>query len=208
MIQSIYSKKSYSPEEFIRQDIRISHERMARVYETVTQESAVNSEQLREELALIEAQLPYNCEHVVPQSWFNRQQPMRGDLHHLFACEASCNSFRSNYAYSDFADFEEVIRTDCGKLQKHKFEPSAGKGAVARATLYFLLRYPGVINLDQYEFDQGRLAILLDWHERFPVTVYEKHRNMAIFGKQGNRNPLIDFPEIARRIDFTLSFTC
>ena len=31
---------------------------------------------------------------------------------------------------------------------------------------------------------------------------YERHRNMAISGKQGNRNPFIDFPEWAERVDF------
>ena len=31
---------------------------------------------------------------------------------------------------------------------------------------------------------------------------YERHRNAAIFERQGNRNPLIDHPEWAARIDF------
>ena len=26
----------------------------------------------------------YNCEHVVPQSWFHKRRPMKSDLHHLF----------------------------------------------------------------------------------------------------------------------------
>ena len=51
---------------------------------------------------LLEASAPYNCEHVVPQSWFSKKEPMRGDLHHLFACESRCNSFRGNHAYFDF----------------------------------------------------------------------------------------------------------
>jgi endonuclease I len=48
----------------------------------------------------------------VPQSWYAKAEPMRGDLHHLFACEPRCNSFRSNIPYFDFADFSnpEVIR--------------------------------------------------------------------------------------------------
>jgi endonuclease I len=51
------------------------------------------------------AELRFNCEHVVPQSWYAKAEPMRGDLHHLFACEPRCNSFRSNIPYFDFADF-------------------------------------------------------------------------------------------------------
>src|SRR4051794_25147285 len=57
--------------------------------------------------AEVEAALPFNCEHVVPQSWFGKQKPMRGDLHHLFVCEARCNSFRGNTPYMEFADFPE-----------------------------------------------------------------------------------------------------
>jgi endonuclease G len=124
---------------------------------------------------------------------------MRGDLHHLFACEPACNSFRGNIPYFDFPDFEEAIRDECGKRDGTRFEPGAAKGIVARATLYFLLRYPGNI---KRSYDAARLATLLSWHSSHPVTDYERHRNMAIFEKQGNRNPLIDNPEWATEIDF------
>ena len=33
------------------------------------------------------------------------------------------------------------------------------------------------------------------WHEQEPVTLWEQHRNAAIFERQGNRNPFIDHPE-------------
>ncbi len=134
----------------------------------------------------------------------DKREPMRGDLHHLFACESRCNSFRGNTPYFDFPDFEEAVREDCGKREENKFEPAAGKGAVARATLYFLLRYPGEINRTTREYEPDRLEVLLSWHEADPVTDYERHRNAAIFKKQGNRNSLIDFPEWASKIDFCL----
>ncbi|MNC25049.1 Extracellular ribonuclease precursor [compost metagenome] len=80
----------------------------------------------------------------------------------------------------------------CGKQEADRFEPEYGKGIAARATLYFLLRYPGMI--DSSRVDE---LLLLQWHHTFPVTLYEKHRNLAIFELQGNRNPFIDFPEAA-----------
>jgi endonuclease I len=129
---------------------------------------------------------------------------MRGDLHHLFACESRCNSFRGNTPYFDFPDFQEVIRDQCGKVVGDRFEPAGGKGAVARATFYFLLRYPGLINQTQREYTEDRLKTLLEWHRANPVTEYERHRNAAIFAVQGNRNPLIDFPEWASKIAFNL----
>jgi endonuclease G, mitochondrial len=35
------------------------------------------------------------------------------------------------------------------------------------------------------------------------VSDYERHRNAAIFERQGNRNPLIDHPEWAQHLAFT-----
>jgi endonuclease G, mitochondrial len=201
-LKSIYSGIAFEPAEFIREDFRISQERTLELRRIVMSESITSAEQLEAEIDQLEASLPYNCEHIVPQSWFNKREPMRGDLHHLFACEPRCNSFRGNIPYFDFADFGEAVRDDCGKRLTNRFEPAHGKGPVARATLYFLLRYPGEINNNQREFEEDRLEILVNWHESESVTDYERHRNMAIFEKQGNRNPLIDFPEIVRRIDF------
>jgi endonuclease I len=157
---------------------------------------------LAAELDTLEASLPFNCEHVVPQSWFDRDEPMRGDLHHLFTCESRCNSFRGNFPYIDFPDFGEAVRTDCGRREAQGFEPGTGKGPIARATLYFLLRYPGLVGDERGELPRERLELLLTWHEQDPVSDYERHRNFAIAEIQGNRNPLIDRPEWAREIDF------
>jgi endonuclease G, mitochondrial len=205
-VRSIYSNLEFTPEQIIREDLQIEQLRNTRLQELMRVESFKEATSFREELDLLEAQLPFNCEHVVPQSWFTKGQPMRGDLHHLFTCEVKCNSFRGNTPYFDFADFEEVIMDNCGKLERNdkKFEPSKGKGEVARATLYFLLRYPGKINNTISEYKPERLETLLRWHQDFAITEHERHRNMAIFKKQGNRNPFIDFPEWARKIDFSL----
>ena len=95
---------------------------------------------------------------------------------------------------------------DCGRSEPGRFEPRAGKGAVARATLYFLLRYPGMIGDESRELQAERLPILLAWHEAEPVGEWERHRNAAIVEIQGNRNPLIDNPQWASRIPFQTAF--
>jgi endonuclease G, mitochondrial len=77
---------------------------------------------------------------------------------------------------------------------------------VARATLYFLLRYPGLIGDSERELTADRLPMILDWHEEDPVSDYERHRNFVIAELQGNRNPLIDHPEWARTIDFAAAW--
>ncbi|PFZ68065.1 hypothetical protein COL72_27600 [Bacillus toyonensis] len=82
-------------------------------------------------------------------------------------------------------NLKEPMRADGGT-----FEPEYGKGFVARATLYFLLRYPDKIEAEFRPIVD--IELLLNWHKQFPPTsVYEKHRN-----------PLIDYPEFAERIDF------
>jgi endonuclease I/V8-like Glu-specific endopeptidase len=205
-LRSIYSGKTFEARELIEDDARIDASRSARLQSLVEREVALGPERFEAELATLEAEMPFNCEHVVPQSSFAKHEPMRGDLHHLFACESNCNSFRGNTPYFDFTDFEEVVRTDCGKREENRFEPSDGKGAVSRATLYFLLRYPGLIGDATHELQASQLPLLIEWHRLEPVGEWERHRNMAVEEIQGNRNPLIDHPEWATRIDFLAGF--
>ena len=205
-LRSVYSGKAFDPEDFIRDDARIEAARTHRRQLVADREAALGPDRLAAELALVEDQLPYNCEHVVPQSSFAKAEPMRGDLHHLFACETRCNSFRSNTPYFDFPDIDRAVMHDCGRSEPQRFEPNAGKGAVARATLYFLLRYPGVIGDQSRELQPDRLPILLAWHEAEPAGEWERHRNAAVAEIQGNRNPLIDHGEWASRIPFATAF--
>ncbi len=202
MLRSIYTGEAYEPEAFIREDARIARERESWLRERLGPQVTEATVTARETLSLLEAALPYNCEHVVPQSWFGEREPMRGDLHHLFACESSCNSFRRNTPYFEFPEFDEAVRKGCGMADGNRFEPSHGKGPVARATFYFLMRYPGEINRTEGEYDEKRLKLLLEWHRQEPPGDYERHRNAAIFATCGNRNPLIDFPDWAGKIDF------
>ncbi|SEI63269.1 Endonuclease I [Deinococcus reticulitermitis] len=178
-LRSLYSAREHAPEEFIAADRAVTERRLA-----LAAREGLDAEAL-------EAALPYNCEHVVPQSWFGKRQPMRGDLHHLFSCEPDCNSFRGNTPYFDFPDYGEALRSDCGRREPGEFEPAHGKGAAARATLYFLLRYPGVVR----QYAERHLQTLLAWHAADPPGDWERHRNAAISLRQGNRNPLIDYPE-------------
>lgn len=203
-ILSIYSGIEYQPKELILDDFRIDQERGMRLREMMRKGVGWGGETLVQELDLLESSLPYNCEHVVPQSWFDKREPMRGDLHHLFACEMTCNSFRSNIPYYDFSDFGEATMSKCGKRDDNKFEPHGGKSAVARAVLYFLLRYPGEINRTKNEYTEDRLEILRSWHRSLPPSEYELHRNAVIFSKQGNRNPFIDFPDLDEKVDLRL----
>ena len=173
----------------------------------MTTQTATNPEAIEAFLEDLKATSPFNCEHVVPQSRFNKKQLMKADLHHLFTCESDCNSFRGNIPYFQFPPEDEAVRPKCGRREdNNKFEPSAGKGPVARATFYFLIRYVGLVGDEERELQAERLPILMKWHAEDPVTEYERHRNAAIRAVQGNRNPIIDFPEWAEHIDFPSGF--
>lgn len=198
MVRSIYSDLEFDPAAFIREDFEIERRR-EEARERLVRERRLGDEELE---TLLEAREPFNCEHVVPQSWFRKGPPMQGDLHHLYTCEADCNSFRGNRAYRDFGMFDEreARRKQCGFSESDEFEPFMGKGKVARATLYFILRYPGQFNATGQAYGDAEIATLLDWHRRNEVAEHEQHRNAAIFEIQGNRNPLIDHPEWADAI--------
>ena len=131
---------------------------------------------------------------------------MKSDLHHLFTCESGCNSSRGNKNYYDFKHYNpdadmETLRKECGFGEGNLFEPESGKGAVTRATLYFLLRYPRKVR----ELKTDDLNLLMTWHADFPPDDYELHRNAEIHKIQGNRNPFIDFYEESKKLNMSLA---
>jgi len=147
-------------------------------------------------------EIDYNCEHAVPQSWFNEGNPMKGDLHHLYTAEVACNSFRGNYPFAQNYPLSKD-RPGCGdqlKATPLRFFPDHGKGPVARSTLYFLVRYPGYIT--NADFPQVDLPTVIQWAVEQPITEWELHRNFEIAAVQGDRNPFIDYPSWAQQIDF------
>ncbi|MBN9415747.1 hypothetical protein ABS71_21995 [bacterium SCN 62-11] len=166
-----------------------------------------NALEIAQRIALVEGYRYYNGEHSVPQYFFDHDRTPKGDLHILFACEKKANEQRGCRPYGDTRHNPED-RSLGGWAPKdiNRFEPDAGKGAVARAALYFLLRYPGEIGEKSDEYRPVDIATFLRWHKEDPVSLYELHRNQAIFELQGNRNPIIDNPELAEKIDFTAAF--
>ncbi|MBW7651496.1 endonuclease I family protein [Anoxybacillus sp. ST4] len=205
-VKSIYSGKKKDPRAVILQDYETIQKRYEQFIQLV-KKAKKGELDLEQKIKMVDKQFKFNAEHVVPQSWFGAKEPMKGDLHHLFVCEPRCNSIRSNFPYADFPFYEpespdEVVQNDCGVAHEEHFEPEHGKGAVARAMMYFLVRYPRAI---KHPFvDQINIPLLVQWHKRFPVTMYERHRNAAIFRIQGNRNPFIDKPNLAEQLYFLI----
>lgn len=163
-----------------------------------------NALEIAQKIAAIETRGKFNCEHVVPRIWFSDRRPMQGDLHHLFTANQHTNAERSSRRLFDFPEYDGSDGKGLAPYRDTRYEPAAGKGEVARATLYFLLRYPRKVGDDPREIQPEDLQTLLRWNREYPPTLYERHRNQAIQDLQGNRNPFIDHPEWADKVDFTL----
>lgn len=144
-----------------------------------------------------------NCEHIWPQSKFNKALPMRADMHHLYPTLAIPNNKRGSYPFGMVDN--PVYQTSFGsKLGYEKYEPAdQAKGNVARAVLYFFTRYHRnniFYKTNPQSFFAMRLDMLVKWHQEDPVDSWERKRNEEIFKVQGNRNPFIDHPEFVERI--------
>ena len=159
-LQSIYSG-GVMPEELFLAELRTFEAAMEMIAAERGAETTAVSDADLEKIDLdLEATSVFNCEHVVPQSWFegdNEQRTQKSDLHHLFTCDGRCNSFRSNIPYWDFtpADEERIraqeisleealedpsfegARANCGLRDGRRFEPDAGQGCRCQGNTLF-----------------------------------------------------------------------
>src|SRR5262249_27391145 len=77
-IKGVYWGQEFDPLELIEMDAEVDRIRAERLEAFRALESATEPGALEIQEAMLEATLPYNCEHVVPQSWFEKREPMRG----------------------------------------------------------------------------------------------------------------------------------
>ncbi len=136
----------------------------------------------------------FNTEHTYPQGLFGQALPMRSDIHHLFPTTEASNSERANKPFGVVGN--PGWQVGGSKSSASLFEPRDDhKGTVARAMLYFALRYQ-----DYQGFLAGQEAILRQWHQAFPPVAADIARNNRIATAQGNRNPWVDYPQFIERI--------
>ncbi len=151
----------------------------------------------------------WNREHIYPQSrggysdgtssipdginvWAatNADDIMAGhaDAHHIRAEDGPENSSRGNKDYGEYLG------------------PTGNQGSwhgdVARAVFYMAVRYNAlsVVNGNPANTTVGQLgdlALLLQWNQTDPKDDFEMNRNNYIYTWQVNRNPFIDYPNLA-----------
>ena len=159
-----------------------------------------------------------NREHSFPKSWWGGDNnEAYTDLFHLYPSESDANMAKSNYPLGEVEDatFDNGVTRvgyavsgqggGAGKV----FEPADEyKGDFARTYFYVVTAYQDFTWKYTYMAQQGdyptlkpwAVDLLLDWHRRDPVSQKEIDRNEAVYKIQGNRNPFIDFAELAEYI--------
>ena len=153
---------------------------------------------------------PINAEHIVPQSFFESDEPMRSDIYILRPCHGSANSSRSNDPFGEVNDNQAQwygvngnTYTSTGNEPANSDNWSEGtgslwepreskKGDVARAVFYYYTMYP---NQGSSISACGDLETLYDWHVNDPPDAAEISRNTKINQVQGNKNPYVENPD-------------
>ncbi|MGL2964731.1 endonuclease [Flavobacterium sp. RSB2_4_14] len=151
----------------------------------------------------------WNREHIYPQSrggftdgtssipdginvWLptNADDILAGhaDAHHLRVEDGAENSLRGN---RDYGEYLGPVGTQ-----------GSWRGDVARALFYMAVRYNAlsVVNGNPANTTVGQigdLALLLQWNQTDPRDDFEMNRNNYIYTWQVNRNPFIDYPNLA-----------
>lgn len=115
------------------------------------------------------------------------------DAHHIRAEDATENSTRNN---KDFG---------LGDYNGFTGNQGSWKGDVARSVFYMSVRYNAldVVNgnpPDSTVGQLGDLTTLLAWNIQDPADDFEMNRNNYIYTWQLNRNPFIDYPDLANYI--------
>ncbi len=159
----------------------------------------------------------YNREHSIPQSWFSSRSPMVSDAFHVYPTDGKVNGQRSSYPFGECAS-GTTLSNGQGRLGKSTFSGYSGtvfepvdeyKGDFARTYFYFATRYENIMttiggesfnNTKYPAFTTWSKELFLKWHRQDPVSQKEITRNNAIYMHQNNRNPFIDYPELAEHI--------
>ncbi len=161
-----------------------------------------------------------HIEHSLPKSWWGGDENSAyHDLFHLYPSDGSTNLSKSNnplgIVKAEDATFDNgVSRIGTSSFSTSytgkAFEPADEfKGDFARSYLYIATIYEQYAPLWNSPMMQRNTypvwtpwarELLLQWHAADPVSVKERLRQEAVYAIQGNRNPFIDYPDLATYI--------
>lgn len=167
-----------------------------------------------------------NREHSFPKSWWGSTTATATnykaytDLNHLYPGEAKANQAKSNYPLGEvrtankFDNGVTKVGTPVsgqGGGSAYVFEPDDEyKGDFARTYFYMVTCYQDYRWASSYMYmlqqntyptlNNWSVDMLLKWSRMDEVSDKEHQRNEEVYKIQNNRNPFIDFPELAEYI--------
>lgn len=157
----------------------------------------------------------WNREHTWPQSKGAKSGPINYDMQSVRPTHTSVNSSRGNTAYGEgnsYYDPNDEIAISNTNYKTTNL--GTYRGDAARVIMYDYLVYgeAGSYKNDYYNGNAQLLSklgssgvfeslhIMLKWHMQDPPSLTEMVRNDGAQDYQGNRNPLIDYPELAIQV--------
>ncbi|QKT05729.1 endonuclease [Mycoplasma sp. OR1901] len=154
-----------------------------------------------------------NREHMIPQSWFNKQSPMRNDGQFVWPTDIKVNNMRSNFPHGIVKSIDETSRNG-SKLGTDNsgqtvFEPiDHFKGDIARTYLYFIATYNdknvrngNSIFTTSFPYIESKfLNIYKEWDKQDSVDIFDITRNNETAKYEQMRNPFIDYPNLYENI--------
>lgn len=161
-------------------------------------------------------------EHSVPKSWWKMNgsveyTPAYSDMWNLYPSNGPANQAKLNYPFGecDGSTFDNGVTKvgyptgGYGGGASRVFEPADEyKGDFARALFYMASVYDDLNWVINYMYRQETYptllpwasSMLLQWARQDRVSQKEIDRNNLVEQYQGNRNPFVDFPELAEYI--------
>lgn len=155
-----------------------------------------------------------NIEHSVAKSWWGgNENNAYHDLHHLNPSDQTANSRKSNYPLGELTSISWnngvtfVGKATIDGSSTNAYEPcDEYKGDFARVFMYMFTCYQDLtwkytwMNYEESTYPTLKpwaVELLLKWHKQDPVSEKEIKRNNAVYEIQGNRNPYVDYPQLA-----------
>ena len=166
-------------------------------------------------------------EHSLPKSWwaeaaYVRDYAAHDDINHLYPSDRDANAAKLNYILGETNNPSWTNQLSkvgsnsfnyTGSPSVTCFEPGDQyKGDFARTYMYMVTCYEDYASLWRSEasqmfnreiypvFKPWAREMLLKWHRDDPVSQKEIDRNRYVHIYQNNRNPFIDFPQLAEYI--------
>ena len=162
----------------------------------------------------------WNREHTWPQSKGAKTGPINYDMQSVRPANKSVNSSRGNKGYGESGSYYDpneiaisngnykttnlgTYRGDCARVIMYDYlvygHAGGYQNALHSGTAQLLEKIgSNPVKSDSIVFES--LHTMLKWHLQDPPSLTEMVRNDGAQEYQGNRNPLIDYPELAIQV--------